>query len=130
MLRFRDTIYAKSFQGLSKEIWLLSLVMLINRSGAMVLPFLSIYLNQELDFSLKQTGIVMAFFGMGSVAGAFLGGIITDKIGYFKVMYTSLLLTGYGIHWLNALLKDFYCTMRWNIYVLSLIADSFRTCQL
>ncbi|NNE26541.1 MAG: MFS transporter [Saprospiraceae bacterium] len=113
---------------MSKEIWLLSLVMLINRSGAMVLPFLSIYLNQELSFSFKQTGIVMACFGLGSVTGAFLGGIITDRIGYFRVMYTSLLLTGLAFFGLM-FLKDFYALCG-GIFILSLIADSFRPANL
>ena len=94
----------------------------------MVLPFLSIYLNQELSFSLKQTGIVMACFGVGSVVGAFLGGIITDRIGYFKVMYTSLLLTGMAFIGLM-FLKDFYALCG-GIFMLSLIADSFRPANL
>lgn len=102
--------------------------MLINRSGAMVLPFISIYLNQELGFSLKKCGIVMACFGLGSVAGAFIGGILTDKIGFFKVMATSLILTGltfYGVMFL----KDFYILCG-GIFMLSLIADTFRPANL
>ncbi|MBT8189534.1 MAG: MFS transporter, partial [Bacteroidia bacterium] len=125
---FRDTVYYKSFEGLSREIWLLSLVMLINRSGAMVLPFLSIYLNQELGFSLAKCGIVMACFGAGSVAGAFIGGILTDKIGFFKVMYISLLMTGLAFYGIMTL-KDFY-VLCGGIFMLSLIADAFRPANL
>src|SRR5690606_37420186 len=35
--------YFASFKGLSKEAWMLSIVMLINRTSSMVLPFLGVY---------------------------------------------------------------------------------------
>ncbi len=86
-------IYISSFKGLSKESWMLALVMLINRSGSMVLPFLGVYMTAYLHFSIENTGIVLSFFGIGSVIGSWLGGFITDKIGEYKVQYLSLLLS-------------------------------------
>lgn len=35
--------YFSNFQGLSREIWLLALKLFINRAGARVIPFLSLY---------------------------------------------------------------------------------------
>nr|WP_117584629.1 MFS transporter [Chryseobacterium sp. JAH] len=72
---------------------MLALVMLINRSGSMVLPFLGVYMTAHLKFSIENTGIVLSFFGIGSVIGSWLGGFITDKIGEYKVQYLSLLLS-------------------------------------
>lgn len=72
---------------------MLAVVMLINRSGSMVLPFLGVYMTDHLGFGLKDTGIVLSFFGIGSVVGSWFGGMITDKIGEFKVQSTSLLLS-------------------------------------
>ncbi len=72
---------------------MLAVVMLINRSGSMVLPFLGVYMTDHLGFSLKNAGIVLSFFGIGSVVGSWFGGMITDKIGEFKVQSTSLLLS-------------------------------------
>nr|WP_309148166.1 MFS transporter [Chryseobacterium sp. LJ756] len=86
-------LYTSSFKGLSKESWMLALVMLINRSGSMVLPFLGVYMTAHLKFSIENTGIVLSFFGIGSVIGSWLGGYITDKIGEFKVQSISLLLS-------------------------------------
>jgi len=86
-------IYTNSFKGLSQESWMLALVMLINRSGSMVLPFLGVYMTNHLHFSIENTGIVLSFFGIGSVIGSWLGGFITDKIGEYKVQYFSLLLS-------------------------------------
>ena len=86
-------LYTSSYKGLSKESWMLALVMLINRSGSMVLPFLGVYMTAHLKFSIENTGIVLSFFGIGSVIGSWLGGFITDKIGEYKVQYLSLLLS-------------------------------------
>lgn len=86
-------LYTSSYKGLSKESWMLALVMLINRSGSMVLPFLGVYMTAQLKFSIENTGIVLSFFGIGSVIGSWLGGFITDKIGEYKVQYLSLLLS-------------------------------------
>jgi len=86
-------LYTNSFKGLSQESWMLALVMLINRSGSMVLPFLGVYMTNHLHFSIENTGIVLSFFGIGSVLGSWLGGFITDKIGEYKVQSLSLLLS-------------------------------------
>lgn len=69
---------------------MLSIVMLINRAGSMVLPFLGVYMVDHLKFSIADSGMVLSFFGVGSVIGSWLGGYITDKIGEFKVQSFSL----------------------------------------
>lgn len=125
---FKNSVYYRSFNGLSREIWLLSLVMLINRSGAMVLPFLSIYLNQELHFGLKECGLIMTSFGVGSVIGAFVGGILTDRIGFFKVMFFSLILTALSFYAVMNL-SSFY-GLCLGFFLISLIADTFRPANL
>ena len=86
-------IYINSFNGLSKEAWMLAAVMLINRSGSMVLPFLGVYMTDHLHFGLKDSGIVLSFFGIGSVIGSWLGGFITDRFGEFRVQVLSLFLS-------------------------------------
>ena len=74
--------YLNTFKGLSKEIWWLALITFINRAGTMVIPFLSLYLKEELYFTVSNVGWVMSAFGLGSVAGSWLGGKLTDRIGY------------------------------------------------
>ena len=86
-------IYVDSYSGLSKESWMLAIVMLLNRTGSMVLPFLGIYLTDKLNFTLEQSGIVLSCFGIGSLLGSFFGGYLTDKLGNFKVQAISLLLS-------------------------------------
>lgn len=86
-------IYADSFKGLSLESWMLSIVMLINRTGSMVLPFLGVYMIDHLKFSLEQSGLVLACFGVGSVIGSWLGGYLTDKIGEYYVQASALFIS-------------------------------------
>lgn len=87
------SVYTSSFKGLSEESWMLALVMLINRAGSMVLPFLGVYMTGHLHFSIENSGIILSFFGIGSVLGSWLGGLITDKIGEYRVQSLSLLLS-------------------------------------
>lgn len=116
--------YLNTFKGLSKEVWWLALITLINRAGTMVIPFLSLYLTTDLNFSLSQVGWIMTAFGMGSVVGSWLGGKLTDRIGYYKVMFRSLLSTGVlfiGLQFLNT-----FTTICLGIFLVMLVADMFR----
>jgi len=51
------SLYKKSYAGLSPQVWTLALVMLINRTGAMLLPFLTIVMTEGRGFSLKEAGL-------------------------------------------------------------------------
>ncbi len=116
--------YKNTFTGLSREVWWLALITLINRAGTMVVPFLSLYLTDDLEFSLKQVGWIMTCFGAGSVLGTWLGGKLTDKIGYYKVMVSSLFLTGLLFISMQYL-KTFnaFCI---GIFLIMSVADLFR----
>ncbi len=117
-------LYKKAYAGLSKETWLLSIVILINRCGTMVLPFLSIYCTQQLHFSITQTGIVMAVFGAGAIAGALVSGRIVDKIGFYYVQVISLLLGGI-LFFVVAAVHDF-SNLCLSVFWLSFFNESFR----
>lgn len=121
--RMFDKILAP-YKGLSREVWFMALTMLINRAGAMVIPFLSLYLTNFLGFSAGQVGWVLSFYGFGSLAGVFLGGKLADKVGYYKVMYFSLLATGL-VFFLLQFITEFY-TLCLGIFILTLVADTFR----
>jgi predicted MFS family arabinose efflux permease len=116
--------YINTFKGLSEEIWWLALITLINRAGTMVIPFLALYLKEDLHFTVSHVGWVMSAFGLGSVAGSWLGGKLTDKIGYYKVMVRSLLSTGVlfiALQFLNT-----FASICIGIFFVMLVADTFR----
>lgn len=117
-------LYLDAYKGLSTPAWMLALVMLINRSGAMVIPFLGVYMVNHLSFSLEDTGTVLSCFGMGAVAGSFLGGWLTDKIGHFKVQLTSLILTVPIFFLLPELTTVVKLGM--GVFMLSIISETFR----
>ncbi|MBK9257079.1 MAG: MFS transporter [Saprospiraceae bacterium] len=117
-------LYTESFSGLSKEIWLLSFVMLINRAGAMVMPFMSLYLTSSLGFSLTDTGYILACYGTGSVLGAFAGGNLTDKYGFYHVQLYSLLVSAIALFVL-IFLKTFI-SIAICVFLFSLISDMLR----
>jgi predicted MFS family arabinose efflux permease len=98
--------------------------MFINRSGTMVLPFMTMYCTQRLHFSIAQAGIVMAMFGAGSIAGAFIGGKLTDKFGFYTVQ-TAALLTG-GILFITAGFLSTFPALCFGSFFLSLCNDAFR----
>lgn len=117
-------IYTQSFSGLSREAWLLSIVMLINRMGSMVLPFLGVYMVDKLGFSLTESGWVLSAFGLGGLIGSFLGGRLTDKFGAYSVQTLSLLLS-VPLYCLLPLFTSVWA-LALMIFVLSIIVEIFR----
>ncbi|WP_457609870.1 MDR family MFS transporter [Lutibacter sp.] len=116
--------YQNSFKGLSKEVWWLALITFINRAGTMVLPFLSLYLTENLKLSLSQVGWIMTSFGLGSLLGSYLGGKLTDKIGFYRVMFWSLLTTGFLF--ISLQLITTFVGFVIAMFVTMAIADTFR----
>lgn len=118
------TSYIRNFEGLTREIWLLSLVTFINRAGAMVIPFLSLYLVNDKGFTLPQVGWIMTSFGLGSLTGTWIGGKLTDSIGFYKVIVLSLFFGGIGFVLLQFI--DTFYGFCIGIFLLILVADSYR----
>lgn len=118
------SLYKRAYSGLSRETWFLSLVILINRSGTMVLPFMTMYATQKLGFSIVQAGIIMALFGAGSVVGAFIGGKVTDTFGFYNVQLFALF--GGGIMFIIVGYLSSYVTLCIGVFFLSMINESFR----
>lgn len=124
MLNSTIQLYKNAYSGLSRNSWYLSFVMLVNRSGTMVIPFMTIYCTQQLHFTIVQAGIVMAMFGAGSVAGAFMGGRITDRYGFYDVQLGAL-LSG-GLLFILLGLQHSFVTVCTFSFVLSMCNDAFR----
>lgn len=119
------SLYKTSFTGLSKETWLLSFIMLINRSGTMVVPFMTLYLTgKEMHRSLSEAGLVMSLFGLGSIVGAYFGGKLSDKIGFYKIQLCTLL--GGGLLFIVLGHVKSYPLICVFAFVLSTINEAFR----
>lgn len=123
MLQATLQLYRNAYNGLPRPMWWLALVMFINRSGTMVIPFLTVYLTHK-GFTLSQAGYAMAAFGAGSILGGYLGGQLTDRLGHFRVQAGSLLLNGIlflVLGQMQTLPQIIGC-----IFVLSSLGEAFR----
>jgi predicted MFS family arabinose efflux permease len=114
----------KAYSGISPKIWLLALVMLINRAGTMVIAFLSIYATQKLQFSVEYAGYVMMCFGFGSIVGAYVGGKLTDVFGFFVVQFLSLFIGGLIFFWIAEISN--FPMLCFGIFVLAVFGESYR----
>ncbi len=116
--------YIDNFKGFRREVWILAIITFINRAGTMVLPFLSKYLKEDLHFSYADVGWVMVCFGLGSMLGSWLGGKLSDKIGFYKIMIFSLFTSGLLFFVLQ------FITSFWGLCIgmfsIMVIADMFR----
>ncbi|WP_412465490.1 MFS transporter [Pedobacter sp. KLB.chiD] len=86
--------YKTSFNGLSKQTWLLSIVMMFNRCGSMAVPFMGLYVTQSLHRSEMDAGLIITLFGVGSILGSATGGKLTDMIGFRPVQILSSIIGG------------------------------------
>lgn len=116
--------YIDNFRGFRREVWILTLITFINRAGTMVLPFLSKYLHDDLHFTYKQIGNILVCFGIGSMVGSWLGGKLSDKIGFYKIMIFSLFVSGlmfFGLQYITS-----YIGLCIAVFSIMVVADMFR----
>lgn len=117
-------LYLRSFAGLPRKVWLLSLVMVVNRSGAMVIAFLSVYLVNSMGYTATAAGWIMGAFGAGGIVGNYVGGLLNDRYGSWHIMLFSLIVAGV-LHILIGQVTSFWplCVL---VFFTSMVADAFR----
>lgn len=116
-------LYKNAYDGLSRRIWLLSVVMLINRSGTMVLAFMTLYCT-HLGYSIKQAGWVVALYGLGSIVGTLLGGRISDRFGFYYTQVSALFFGGVLFILLGQMRS--YESICISTFFLGMVNESFR----
>jgi predicted MFS family arabinose efflux permease len=116
--------YRKAFSGLPIDIWYLAMVVLVNRSGSMVLPFLALYVSDELELGESAAGWMLMFFGLGSCTGSFVGGLVADRVGPFRVQIISLIVSGVGYILMSR--AEEFASLAASVLFTSFTADVFR----
>lgn len=117
-------LYRDAYSGHPREIWSLAWLTLINRTGTMVLPFLSVYATTVLHFSLEQAGMIVAAFGFGSLGGSFFGGRLADRVGGKWVIIGSLFFGGMvliSIQWVMSIMG-----LMAMIFLAALLGEAYR----
>lgn len=115
--------YRDSYAGMPRKAWMLAGVQLVNMSGSMVVFFMTLYLKQTLGIPMAQAGLVMSGYGAGMLGGAWAGGVLTDRMGAYRIQRLSL--TGAGLLLIAlAFLRTFpwilACTTLWGFFASAL----------
>ncbi len=85
------------FPKLPAQLWLLTIAAFINFLGYMVTPFLVLYLTQVTRFTIELAGILLTLFGVGNIAGSWIGGKLGDRVGAANVMVLSFLISAFAM---------------------------------
>ena len=117
-------LYKDSYAGLSPSSWWLAFVMMVNRCGTMVVPFMTLYLTTSLGYSMSQAGIVMGIFGAGAICGGFIGGRLCSVFGFYNVQLFTL--AGGGLMFFVLAAMESFPLICCFTFLLSIVNESFR----
>jgi len=76
---------------LPQTVYILCVGTLINRAGAFVMLFLTIYVSEELGMGKTFASYCIGAFGLGAVVSSLLGGHLADQFGRRTTMLVALL---------------------------------------
>jgi MFS family permease len=82
----------QSLRSLPRPVWILFAGTFLNKFGAFVIPFLSLYMTGR-GFTVKQAGAAMGAYGLGHFVACFIGGHLADKIGRRPTIVLSMFST-------------------------------------
>ncbi|MFK7742399.1 MAG: MFS transporter [Planctomycetota bacterium] len=116
--------YRDAFGGLPRLTWLLCLTAFLNRCGAMVVPFLGLYAKERFGYSAEDAGLLLSIYGVGSVAGSYLGGVLCDRIGSVRIQVLALLGSGCWMFAMTQVLQPGW--LEATTFVLALLNEAFR----
>lgn len=121
--RIRD-LYADAYRGLPREVWLLSIAALINRAGTMVLPFLALYMTEQLGMGIERAGLLIGVYGGGSLLGTWVGGQLADRFNPLTIQIASLFLTGLAFMLLGQVTSQ--PMIAGMLFLIGVVAEAFR----
>lgn len=116
--------YRDTYKGVSRAVWILAIVLLVNRAGTMVLPFLTLFLTQSRGLNEDQAAVLLFAFGLGSVLGSYVGGRLAERFGATRIMTLTLFGSGFGF--LGFLFLEGFPALTAGCFLISLLADGFR----
>jgi len=112
------------FSRLPREVWVLCLGTFVNRAGAFVVLFMTIYLTEELGLSAQTATWAIGLFGAGSLVAMICGGQLADQWGRRNTMLLSLTSSSVII-FLMTFIHETWMFMA-SIFLFSLFSDLFR----
>ena len=116
--------FAQLTEGLSSTYWFLWAGMLLNRAGSFVVPMMTVYLTTQRHLSLVEAGTIVALFGLGSMVGTTLGGVLADRLGRRATLL--LALTGGAVMMLTLARAQSVLELSASVFLLGSALDMFR----
>ncbi|MFB6811448.1 MDR family MFS transporter [Streptomyces sp. NPDC056387] len=87
----------ESVAGLPREFWWLWTSTLVNRLGAFVATFMTLYLTVDRGYSASFAGLVVALHGLGGVVSSLVAGVMTDRLGRRPTMLAAQASTAFSV---------------------------------
>ena len=78
-----------SLRALPRPAWILCFGTFLNKFGAFVVPFLTLYLVSR-GYSISQAGVAVSAYGVGSLVASLLGGYLADRLGRRNTIVLSM----------------------------------------
>ncbi|MFJ7592859.1 MDR family MFS transporter [Streptomyces sp. NPDC097617] len=87
----------ESVSGLPRAFWWLWTSTLVNRLGAFVATFMTLYLTMERGYSASFAGLVVALHGLGGVISSLAAGVMTDRLGRRPTLLAAQTSTAFSV---------------------------------
>lgn len=80
-----------SLRALPRPAWFLCFGTFLNKFGAFVVPFLTLYLTGQ-GYTAGEAGLAVGAYGAGTLVASLLGGHLADKLGRRQTIVLSMFL--------------------------------------
>jgi MFS family permease len=84
----RETLLA-SLRALPQPVWILFFGTFLNKFGAFVVPFLTLYLTGR-GYTVGEAGLAVGAYGVGNLLASLLGGHSADRLGRRTTIVLSM----------------------------------------
>jgi len=85
----REPTLLSSLRALPRPAWILCFGTFLNKFGAFVVPFLTLYLTSR-GHTVGEAGLAISAYGIGTMAASLLGGYLADNLGRRKTIVLSM----------------------------------------
>jgi MFS family permease len=103
-----------------KPFWTLTLATFIDAvGGALIFPFLSLYITNRFQVGMTEVGILFGLFSAASIFGSGIGGALADRMGRKSMILSGLVISG-----LSSIAIAFIPSMEW-FYILVIFVGLF-----
>jgi MFS family permease len=80
-------------ERLPRQFWFLWLALVVNRTGKMVVPFLTLFLTRERGLGAFEVGLILAMNGVGYLLAGLMSGPMAERLGRKGLMIFALSLS-------------------------------------